>query len=113
MTYPRQGDVIKISFPYSNLTGTKERPGLVLSTESYSRATNECLVVQITTKHSPFRPQYQIQDWKHAGLTKSSWIRYLVMQHVHGSLVLDVLGEFPHDEYLNVVSLITQAISIR
>ena len=112
MIMPKQGDVIKVAFPFSNLGNSKERPGLVLSPDEYFKRTNEILVMQITSRNSLFRNQYPIKEWKQAGLKKPSWVRYLVLQHIHVSLVVDVLGEFPRDEYAAVVSLLAETIAI-
>ena len=109
----KQGSIVTVLFPYSNLSDSKQRPGVILSPEQYSSRTSELLVAQITSRNSPFRNQYRITEWAQAGLRKPSWVRYLALQHIHSSLIVDVLGEMPRDEYLNIVSLISQAIALQ
>ena len=109
----KQGSVVTVLFPYSNLSDSKQRPGLILSPEQYSSRTSELLVAQITSRNSLFRNQYGITNWAKAGLRKPSWVRYLALQHIHSSLIVDVLGDMPRDEYHQIVPLISQAIALQ
>jgi mRNA interferase MazF len=45
----RQGDIVLIPFPYSDLSTTKQRPVLVLSNTNYNKAQSDLVVAAITS----------------------------------------------------------------
>jgi len=68
-----KGDIVVIPFPFSDLSGTKKRPALVLADLSG----NDIILCQITSRQK--KDQYAIpindQDFRLATLTVSSNIR--------------------------------------
>ena len=48
----KQGDILLIPIPFTDLTSTKKRPVLVLSNNSYNDKTNDILVAAITSNIS-------------------------------------------------------------
>ena len=49
MTSYRRGDVILVNFVYSDESGLKRRPALLLSTAQYHKSRQEILVAAITS----------------------------------------------------------------
>jgi mRNA interferase MazF len=45
----RQGDILLIPFPFSDLSSTKQRPVLVLSNSDYNRSRQDILAAAITS----------------------------------------------------------------
>lgn len=45
----RQGDILLIPFPFSDLSSTKQRPVLVLSNSEYNRSQQDIVVAAITS----------------------------------------------------------------
>ena len=45
----KKGDIVIISFPFSDLSGTKKRPSLIISNDMVSN-TGDYLMVQVTSK---------------------------------------------------------------
>jgi mRNA-degrading endonuclease toxin of MazEF toxin-antitoxin module len=73
----RQGDVGLVPLRYSGPAGEKDRPAIVLSTDSYHDEWDELLVVAVTSR-PPLRKRptdCALQDWKTAGLHQASWVR--------------------------------------
>ncbi len=72
-----QGDVVLVEFPYSDRSGSKLRPAIVISTDAYHAGRDDVIVVAVTSKKPPVpRPtDYQLQDWLVEGLDKESWVR--------------------------------------
>jgi mRNA interferase MazF len=48
-TMYKQGDILLIPFPYSDLTSTKQRPVLVLSNTYYNESYQDIVVAAITS----------------------------------------------------------------
>jgi mRNA interferase MazF len=69
MTACRRGDVVLVAFVFSEETGTKLRPALVLSSEGYHRNRQEVIVAAITSnvRRRLFGDQI-VGDWQGAGL---------------------------------------------
>jgi mRNA interferase MazF len=46
----KQGDIVLIPVPYSDLTNRKQRPVLIISNDDYNKMTEDILVVAITSQ---------------------------------------------------------------
>lgn len=46
----KQGDIVLIPVPYSDLTNKKQRPVLVISNDNYNKMTEDLVVVAITSQ---------------------------------------------------------------
>ena len=69
MTAFRRGDAVLVEFVFSDESGTKLRPALVISSHVYQRARQEVIVAAITsnvTRH--LQGDHAIADWRGAGL---------------------------------------------
>ena len=49
----RRGDIVLVPFPFTDLSTTKQRPAVVLSSERYHQVTGDCLVAAITSIRPP------------------------------------------------------------
>jgi len=95
----RRGDVVLIQFPFSDASGQKERPAVVISTDIYHNDWDELLVVALTSiPPKTQRPtDHQLQDWQVAGLQHPSWTRSHLAT-VHRKLIIRKLGRLtPRD----------------
>ena len=64
----KPGDVVTTIFAYSDLTGAKIRPALVISTESYNQETHLAVLAMIFSKQIRNRHEANILGWRDAGL---------------------------------------------
>jgi mRNA interferase MazF len=63
------GDVVLVTFVFSDETGDKKRPAIVLSTDTYQKSRQEVVISAITSHTSHILlGDYLIKDWKKAGL---------------------------------------------
>lgn len=73
----QRGDVVLIPFPFTNLTATKTRPAVVVSSAAYQSVRPELLLAyvssQIVKATAPI--DYVLADWQGAGLLKPSFVR--------------------------------------
>ncbi|WP_458413088.1 type II toxin-antitoxin system PemK/MazF family toxin [Schinkia sp. CFF1] len=46
----KQGDIVLVPVPYSDLTNKKQRPVLVISNDNYNKITEDLVVVAITSQ---------------------------------------------------------------
>ncbi len=98
----QRGSVILIPFPFSDLTTTKTRPAVVVSSNIYQTTRSELLLAYISSQITNATPHidYILHDWQSAGLLKPSFVRpkvatidpALVVHHV-GKLSIEDLNQ--------------------
>ena len=50
---PKQGDIVLIPVPFTDLTSSKRRPVIVISSDSYNQSTADMIVVAMTSVPTP------------------------------------------------------------
>ncbi len=71
-----RGDVVLVPFPFTDLSGIRNRPAVVVSRHSYNMATTDVILAQITGNVQSHREgDHQIGEWQQAGLRVPSVIR--------------------------------------
>lgn len=78
-------------FPFSNQPGTKRRPALVLSVNSFNRRGHTVLAMITSAAHHPWPGDVNVSDLKAAGLTKPCLVR-LKLFTLDQRLILKKLG---------------------
>jgi mRNA interferase MazF len=87
MTAYRRGDVVLVGFVFSDDSGTKVRPALVVSSATYHRRRQDVIVAAITSKtNRRLFGDHLVADWKGAGLLFPSVVTGVV-RTVKGSMI--------------------------
>ena len=69
----RRGDIILVDFVFTEGTGTRRRPALLLSSDTYNRGRQEAIVAAITSNTDRLLVgDYLIAEWSTAGLRHPS-----------------------------------------
>jgi mRNA interferase MazF len=69
MTDYRRGDVVLVSFVFSDETGERQRPAVIVSSEAYHRSRQEAIIAAITSRTGRILVgDHLIKDWGEAGL---------------------------------------------
>ena len=87
------GDIVLISFPFTDQRGQKRRPAVVVSTKGYHRRRPDVILMAVTSQLRP-RPDFgevTLSDWKGAGLLKPSAIKPVLFT-AEKKLVVKTLG---------------------
>ena len=99
MTVFRRGNVVLVAFPFTDLTTTKMRPALVVSSDSFNLKNPDIIVVAITSQNSrrAAGTNYLLSsdDQKLAGLPKPSMIKLGKIVTLDQRLVRKTLGRLP------------------
>ncbi len=74
----RQGDVFLVPFPFTDQSGTKQRPAVVLSGSEYNQNHLDIILVPITSQILQTIDEIRLVNWKSAGLLKPSVIKPVV-----------------------------------
>ncbi len=64
------GDVVLVPFPFTDQTGTKKRPAVIVSSAAYNAARRDVVIMAVTSQARPVGAigEVQVKDWKGAGL---------------------------------------------
>lgn len=83
-------EVVLVRYPFSDLTGTKVRPAVIIGTPHVS---NDVIIVPLTSKTlSLLQGEFLLANWKGAGLNVPSAVKRGVYT-VHESLVVKKVGQ--------------------
>ena len=89
-----QGDVVLVKFIFSDESGVKKRPGLVISLNQFNNKRDELIIVAITGQIEKLRfGDYLVNDYKKAGLLRPSAVTG-VMRTIKSGMVDRLLGKF-------------------
>ncbi|MBI5324979.1 MAG: type II toxin-antitoxin system PemK/MazF family toxin [Ignavibacteriae bacterium] len=71
-----QWDIVLVPFPFTDLSLSKKRPGLIISPKEYNKS-NDIIIAFITSNlNTDYKiGDYLIKDWEKASLPKPSLIR--------------------------------------
>lgn len=115
MTHYKQGEVVLVTFPFTDLSGVKQRPALVVSADWFNRANVDCVLVAITS-NIPARPKrgellLSASDLSSAGLPKPSIVRAGKIFTLQQTLIRKPLGKLPAATLTNVLTAIRGVLS--
>lgn len=87
------GDVVLVPFPFTDQTGVKKRPALVVSSQGYHAQRRDLVIVAVTSQLRPTLGfgEFLVADWKGAGLIKPSVVKP-VFATIEKQLVIRTLG---------------------
>ena len=93
MTSYRRGDVVLVPFDFTDRSGSKWRPAVVISGNRYNRETPDVLIASITGKLRaiPHPRDHQLAGWQSAGLLRPSLVQ-TKLTTIEASLVERKLG---------------------
>jgi mRNA interferase MazF len=99
----QRGDVVLIPFPYTDLSASKTRPAVVVSSGLYHRTRPDLLLAYVSSQISQAHPalDYVLADWSLAGLPKPSFVRPKIAA-VEPSLVVHQVGSLSVRDQLEV-----------
>ena len=87
------GDVVLVPFPFTDQSGTKKRPAVVVSSHGYNAGRRDIVIMAITSQvRTPLAfGEAMVSDWQGAGLVKTSVLKP-VFTTIEQGLVLRVMG---------------------
>ena len=88
------GDVVLVPFPFTDQSGLKKRPAVVVSSAEYHGQRRDLVIMAVTTqvRVRPGFGELTVTDWKKAGLLAPSAVKP-VLTTIERRLVLKKLGQ--------------------
>jgi mRNA interferase MazF len=100
MTVFKRGDVVLVAFPFTDLTTTKMRPALILSSDAFNQSHLDIILVAVTSQVSKKVPRYDYlltpEDQHCAGLPKPSLVKLGKIVTIDQRLIRKKLGHIPN-----------------
>lgn len=95
----KQGDIVLISVPYSDLTHNKQRPVLIISNNHYNEITEDIVVVAITSqlKDLDYSVVIEAQDLNEGELKVTSAIRADKVYTLSKKIIIKKFGQVNSD----------------
>ena len=93
------GDIVLISFPFTDQRGQKKRPAVIVSTKAYNERRPDVILMAITSRARPRRGfgEVSLSDWQGAGLLKPSVIKPVIFT-AEKKLVVKTLGRLKEND---------------
>ncbi len=107
-----RGAVILVPFPFTDLTTTKRRPAVILSTTAQIAGTADVVIAQVTGNvQRGAIGDYLILDWAQAGLRMASVVRPKLAT-IHTSLILRHLGKVTDRDLAGIEASVRIALGL-
>jgi len=105
------GDIVLVSFPFTDLSAAKQRPAVVVSSEAYHRSRPDLIIMAVTSQLGPTQGvgDVQLKDWQAAGLLKSSAIKPVIAT-IELTLVVKRLGRLKEDDQQKLRTAIAKIV---
>lgn len=112
MTTYKRGDVVLLPFPYTDQSGSKRRPAVILSTDDYNTRRADIIVAPITSNLGTRQTDETILvDWASSGLVKPSVVKG-ILGTVQKTLVIRVMGTLSAPDLQKVEETFAKALSL-
>ena len=91
---PRQGELVLIPVPFTDLSAQKRRPVIIISSTEYNRNSRDMLVVAVTSNLTrvPFSFTISNQEIVNGNLNKPSLVRVDKIYALDQTLIIKMLG---------------------
>lgn len=85
----KQGDIVLVSFPFTDLTSSKRRPALVVSPDSFNAVGEDLVLAAITSQitDDPHAIPLSRDDYADGELPKKSMVKPTKLFTMHSSLI--------------------------
>ena len=104
MTEYNRGDVVLVSFIFSDETGERRRPAVIVSSDAYHQSRQEAVIAAITSRTDRIlEGDYLISDWQGAGLLFPS-VATGIIRTIKQGMIARKLGSMPASDMRSIDS---------
>jgi len=112
MTKYKCKDVVLVDVVFSDGSGIKKRPALVLSSNEYHKSRREVIIAAVTSNvHRVLCGDTKIKKWKEAGLLVPSLVTGII-QTITGKLINRKLGVLEEEDFQKVQKSLKRAVEL-
>ena len=105
------GGIVLVPFPFTDQSGSKKRPAVIVSSATYNKARRDVVIMPATSQLKPSGTfgEVIVQDWQAASLLKPSAIKP-VFATIEQTLILKRLGQLSSSDQSALRVVITEII---
>ena len=105
------GDVMLVPFPFTDQSGAKKRPAVIVSSSGYNTGRRDLVIMAITSqvRQPPGFGEALVADWQAAGLIKPSVLKP-VFTTIEQRLVVRTMGTLSAADLRTLREVIGQVI---
>jgi len=107
----RQGDVLLVPYPFTDLSGSKQRPAVVVSGGAYNQTHPDVILAPITSQVMRAPDETGVADWHSAGLLKPSVVKP-ILSSFDVRLVRRKLGALADSDLAQVRALFARILDL-
>lgn len=112
----RRGQVVVVNVPFSNQSGVKPRPAVVVSTDRFHKTLPDVIVCPISSQSRYYRRpgpgDYPLQKWRVVGLRHPSTVRISKVLSVEKAILKRILGSLSQEDLAEVEEGLRQAFDL-
>jgi len=113
MTKYNRGDVILVGFVFSDETGERRRPAVIVSSEAYHTSRQEAIIAAITSRTDRILVgDHLISDWQGAGLLFPS-VATGIIRTIKQGMIAKKLGNMPHPDMRAIEEKLRDALGLK
>jgi len=113
MTGYKRGDVVLVRFIFPDETGERQRPAVVLSSDSYHRSRQEAIIGAITSRTDRVLVgDHIIKDWESAGLLFPS-VATGIIRTIKRGMIARKLGTMPLADMEGIEGSLRDALGLK
>lgn len=112
MTEYRRGDVVLVSFIFTDETGVKSRPAVIISSEAYNARRDEAIIAAITSRTDRILVgDHLIANWQGAGLLFPS-VATGIIRTIKQDMINRKLGSLATQDIVAIDDKLKQALGL-
>lgn len=107
-----QGEIVFVPFPFSDLSGTKKRPVLILSKTEYNQVTEDVITAGITSNIRKISGSLMIDNsnFEEGSIPVASMIRADRLFTMHQNLIIRKIGKLDKITFQKVKDKLNEVI---
>jgi mRNA interferase MazF len=112
MTGYKRGDVVLVRFTFSDETGERQRPAVILSSDAYYQSRQEAIIAAITGRTDRILVgDHLINDWEDAGLLFPS-VSTGTIRTIKQGMIAKKLGKMPLPDMKRIEGNLRDALGL-
>ena len=113
MTKYDRGDVILVSFRFSDESGEKRRPAVIVSSDAYHQGRQEAIIAAVTGRTDRILAgDHLISDWQGAGLLFLS-VATGIIRTIKQGMIAKKLGTMPRPDMQAIEGNLRDALGLK
>ncbi|WP_202318608.1 type II toxin-antitoxin system PemK/MazF family toxin [Archaeoglobus neptunius] len=110
----KEGDIVILELPFTDLIGKKLRPVLVLSSENLNRISSDFIVAKISSSHHlpDFEVELTPRDLEEGKLKKTSYVHCHSIFTIERNLIIKKVGRLKQQKLFEVKNIIRRVFNL-